>query len=285
MENDKKQRNIAKMVKGQRTIDGAGVHLTRVLGHGTVYDFDPFLMLDSFDSLNPDDYTAGFPTHPHRGIETVTYLVEGEIDHEDSLGNKGAIKNGQCQWMTAGSGILHQEMPRACPRMLGLQLWINLPQKEKMADPAYFDINESMIGEITTEEADIRVISGEYGGKKGVKPRHIDATIIDFHLKEGKSLKIDTKKDEQVFVFLMEGNAEIDDKTVDEKTAVLFSDGDFIELKAPDNSRSRIMFFSGKALGEPIAWAGPIVMNTQEELSRASKDLRSGSFIKHNAKG
>ncbi|MCD8163839.1 MAG: pirin family protein [Synergistaceae bacterium] len=136
------ERKIIKTVQGQMATDGAGVRLVRVLGHETVRDFDPFLMLDSFDSRNPDDYTAGFPFHPHRGIETITYLIEGEMEHQDSLGNRGTIHGGESQWMTAGSGIMHQEMPMAGPRMLGLQIWLNLPQEDKMTAPRYFDIKD-----------------------------------------------------------------------------------------------------------------------------------------------
>ena len=151
-------RKIKKLTTGQRTIDGAGVHLVRVLGHDTVMDYDPFLMLDSFDSHNPTDYIKGFPIHPHRGIETISYLVQGEMTHQDSLGNKGTIRSGESQWMTAGSGIMHQEMPQASKHMLGVQLWLNLPQKEKMTDPTYFDITGNMIGSKKTDNAIIHVL-------------------------------------------------------------------------------------------------------------------------------
>ena len=172
-----KERKVMKKNQGRSAVDGAGVHLVRVLGHDTIYDFDPFLLLDSFDSYNPDDYIKGFPMHPHRGIETITYLVEGEIDHEDSLGNKGKILSGQSQWMTAGRGILHQEMPQATSRVLGLQFWLNLPQKEKMTVPKYFDITSDMISVIEEEGVVIRVIAGNYKDIYGVKSPHIDTTL------------------------------------------------------------------------------------------------------------
>lgn len=275
-------RKIMKMVQGHRTVDGAGVSLVRVLGPKTVKDFDPFLMLDSFDSTNPDDYTAGFPLHPHRGIETITYLVEGEIDHKDSLGNKGSIRSGQSQWMTAGSGILHEEMPKTSNRMLGLQIWLNLPSGQKMATPAYFDIKEDMVGVAQDGKATVRVIAGQYGKTTGVKPRYIQATLYDVSLPAGESITITTKPDENVFIFLLVGDAAVDGQTVAEKTAILFGDGDAIAVAAVDSAPSRFIYFSGKRLGEPVAWGGPIVMNTQEELDTAFSELQSRDFIKHD---
>lgn len=277
-----KTRKVKKSVRGQSTVDGAGVNLIRVLGDRTVEDFDPFLMLDSFDSYDPDDYTAGFPMHPHRGIETITYLLAGEIDHEDSLGNKGVIHADESQWMTAGSGIMHQEMPQAAPRMLGLQIWLNLPQKEKMTDPAYFDIKKDMMRDVPEEFGIVRVIAGEYKGEKGVKPPHWPATLYDVTVDAGHTATIPTNADENVFVFLILGDAEIGGKKYDEKTAVLFGEGDAIEvtaLKAP----CRFIFFAGRKLEEPVAWGGPIVMNTEDELIATFHELRDGTFIKKNA--
>ncbi|MDR1691014.1 MAG: pirin family protein [Candidatus Methanoplasma sp.] len=277
------ERKVVRKVRGRPAVDGAGVHLVRVLGPDTMYDFDPFLMLDSFDSRNPDDYIAGFPMHPHRGIETVTYLMSGEIDHEDSLGNKGKIMGGQSQWMTAGSGILHQEMPKPAGRMLGVQLWINLPKKDKMTDPKYFDIKGDMIGEMVTDAADVKVISGEYEGVRGAKPHHIQATYYDVLLKKGSTIKIDTKPSENVFVFLVEGDAVIGGETIPEKTAVLFGKGDHISVASAKDGPSRFIFLSGEPVNESIAWGGPIVMNTDEELRHAFSELQRGTFIKHNA--
>lgn len=275
-----KERVIKKKVQGNPAIDGAGVHLVRVLGHDTLYDFDPFLMLDSFDSANPDDYVKGFPTHPHRGIETITYLVEGEIHHEDSLGNKGKIQSGQSQWMTAGSGILHQEMPQAASRILGLQFWLNLPQKEKMTEPKYFDIAGDMIGIAKEEGATIRVIAGGYKDIWGVKSPHINTTLYDVSLNSGCTLRIPTKEDETAFVFLLEGDGIVADEEIKEKTAVLLSDGDFITVAATENAGLRFIFAMAKPLGESISWGGPIVMNTKEELEKAFQELRNGTFIK-----
>lgn len=274
-------RKVIKTVQGQRAVDGAGVSLVRVLGHGDVNDFDPFLMLDSFDSTNPADYIKGFPMHPHRGIETITYLIEGLMEHEDSLGNKGAIKSGQCQWMTAGSGILHQEMPKSSPRMLGVQLWLNLPQSEKMTDAAYHDVTEEMISTVSLEGATLKVISGHYQGQEGTKPKYINATIYDIHLESDKSITLDTSPEENVFVFFIDGDGIIENKKIKSKTAVLFGEGDQITVTAPSSAPSRFLYLSAKPLKEPIAWGGPIVMNTHTELMHAFKELEQGTFIKH----
>jgi len=277
-----KHREILKTVRGQRAVDGAGVSLVRVLSNRDVYDFDPFLMLDSFDSTDPADYTAGFPWHPHRGIETITYLIHGKIEHMDSLGNKGTIESGESQWMSAGSGILHQEMPMASERMLGLQLWLNLPKSEKMSDPAYLGITQDMMPVVETEHATVRVLSGSFGGVTGVTPRHIQAGILDVSLKKNGSITMPTKPDETVFAFLITGDAVIDAHLVNEKTAVLFGAGDSITIEATPDRALRFLLFSGKALHEPIAWGGPIVMNTRDELDLAFDELRRGTFIKHN---
>ena len=273
------EKMVVRVVKGQRTVDGAGVNLVRVLGRNTIEDFDPFLMLDSFDSRNPADYVKGFPLHPHRGIETVTYLVKGEIIHQDSLGNKGVITDGGTQWMTAGSGIMHEEMPQASQHMLGLQLWLNLPQKEKMTEPKYFDIRKEDTLEIHREDYMLRIISGSWEGEEGVKPHHIQATVMEFLLKEGKELLIPAKPEENSFIFLLEGDAIIAGDRYDEKSAILFGGGDTIKVSAAKNPL-RFMFLQGPKLRESVAWGGPIVMNTQQELQQAFADLRTGDFIK-----
>ncbi|MBE6013236.1 MAG: pirin family protein [Lachnospiraceae bacterium] len=275
-----KKREIRKIVNGKSAVDGAGVRLVRVLGHEDTEDFDPFLMLDSFDSKNPDDYIKGFPPHPHRGIETLTYLIDGKIEHEDSLGNKDTINAGESQWMTAGSGIIHQEMPLASENMLGFQLWINLPANEKMTEPEYLRITEDRMGFFEDESSVVRVISGGYKNASGVQPRHVKASIFDIILKEGKSIEIETNAQENVFVFLIDGDGIINNKNIACKSAVLFSEGDTIEISSPENAQTRFIFFSGKSLKEPIAWGGPIVMNTKEELKFAFEELRLGNFIK-----
>ena len=275
-----KQREIVKTVRGQRAVDGAGVSLVRVIGNRDVYDFDPFLMLDSFDSTDPNDYTAGFPWHPHRGIETVTYLISGKIEHMDSLGNSGTIHSGESQWMTAGSGILHQEMPKASERMLGFQLWLNLPKKDKMTEPAYLGITQEMIPIVEVGRAQVRVLSGGFGGVSGVLPRHIPASILDVTLPKGEQITLSTKPEETVFAFLITGDAVINAHLLSEKTAVLFGAGDSVMVEATPDCELRFILFSGKALHEPVAWGGPIVMNTRDELDLAFEELNNGTFIK-----
>lgn len=276
-----KKCKIIKEIRGQRAVDGAGVSLVRVLGNRDTRDFDPFLMLDSFDSTEASDYIAGFPMHPHRGIETITYLISGEIEHEDSLGNKGSIRSGEAQWMTAGSGILHQEMPQKSERMLGFQLWLNLPREEKMTDPSYLSIVKEQIGLKQIDGAEVRVISGKFEDAVGVIPKHIAASIYDITLFKGKEIDIPVNSEETAFVFLIDGDAVIEGKTILNKTAVLFDHGDSITITAPQESDSRIIFYSGKPLHEPIAWGGPIAMNTEEELMTAFSELQQGTFIKH----
>jgi len=275
-----KKRTISRVVQGIPAVDGAGVRLNRVLGTGTIADFDPFLMMDSFDSEDPNDYLRGFPTHPHRGIETITYLIEGKIAHEDSLGNKGLITSGASQWMTAGSGILHQEMPLEAERMLGLQLWLNLPAAEKMTTPKYFDIDPADMGVVEENGGFVRVISGEYKGVRGVTPHHIQATLLDVSLGEGQSIEIPVAEDETVFVFLIEGDGMLDGEIFEEKTAVLMGEGEIVEVCALPGETLRFILASAPALHEPVAWGGPIVMNTREELKLAFDELRAGTFIK-----
>ncbi|MCG2731120.1 MAG: pirin family protein [Acetobacterium sp.] len=274
-----KERKVIQVVQGINAVDGAGVHLTRVLSHSTVKAFDPFLMLDSFDSENPQDYIKGFPMHPHRGIETVTYLVQGRIEHQDSLGNKGVIESGCSQWMTGGSGILHQEMPQACKRMLGFQLWLNLPKSEKMTEPKYFEIRKENIPLYKGAGFNVGVISGSYEGVKGAEPHHIQAMILDVTAEAGKSVKIPTTKVETVFVFLIEGQGSVAGTLYREKSALLFNEGEYIEIKAGEKPL-RFAVFSAPPLHESVAWGGPIVMNTEEELRQAFADLEDGSFIK-----
>lgn len=276
-----KKCKIIKEIRGQRAVDGAGVSLVRVLGNRDTRDFDPFLMLDSFDSTEASDYIAGFPMHPHRGIETITYLISGEIEHEDSLGNKGSIRSGEAQWMTAGSGILHQEMPQKSERMLGFQLWLNLPREEKMTDPSYLSIVKEQIGLKQIDGAEVRVLSGKFEDAVGVIPKHIAASIYDITLFKGKEIDIPVNSEETAFIFLIDGDAVIEGKTILNKTAVLFDHGDSITITAPQESDSRIIFYSGKPLHEPIAWGGPIAMNTEEELMTAFSELQQGTFIKH----
>lgn len=276
-------RTVTATHRGSRTVDGAGVRLVRVLSAGEARAYDPFLMLDSFDSANPDDYLAGFPMHPHRGIETITYLISGRISHEDSLGNRGEIRPGESQWMCAGSGILHQEMPQASDRMLGFQLWLNLPAAEKMCDPTYLSLGQAQIPAVQEAGARVHVIGGQYGGASGAKPGHVQATLLDVELEPGATLTLPVAPEDTAFAFTLLGAAQVGGTAVSEKTAALLGPGDAVTLAAPSDAPARVIFYAGKPLDEPIAWGGPIVMNTQEDLRQAFDELRAGTFIRHNA--
>ena len=287
------RRRCTQIVRGQHAVDGAGVHLRRVLGLRTVKDFDPFLMLDGFDSTDPKDYIKGFPWHPHRGIETVTYLLQGEIEHGDSLGNKGFIRDLQCQWMTAGSGIIHQEMPMASERMLGCQLWVNLPQKEKMTHPAYRDIKKEDVSLIQEANATVRILSGSYSNRHGaVKGEYIKIQYLDVALEPDSIWRYQaTSNDQTLFLYLIDGTLAADEALVnfEEKAcAILMSassskDSDYDEvLVKAGNKGARFFLIAGKPLNEPVAWGGPIVMNTKEELDEAFRELDNNTFIKHD---
>lgn len=270
---------VKRAVKGRPAVDGAGVHMTRVLGPDTIDAFDPFLMLDSFDSTEPADYLAGFPFHPHRGIETITYLAAGRIDHRDSLGNAGSIRDGQAQWMCAGSGIMHEEMPQASERLLGVQLWLNLPAGEKMAHPAYHAIDA--VPE-TSPDAGVlvRVVAGEFGGVRGFAGDHLPATFLDLQLDAGSSLEVPVSAGHAAYAFLLEGGAKTAGRRYAEKTALAFAgNGDAVAFEA-DGNPARVLYFSAPRLDEPVAWGGPIVMNSARELQQAFSELQNGTFIK-----
>ncbi|NLM05952.1 MAG: pirin family protein [Tissierellia bacterium] len=272
-------KKIVEKVQGERTRDGAGVSLVRVLGKPTIESFDPFLMLDSFDSTNPDDYIKGFPEHPHRGIETITYLAKGRIDHKDSLGNAGTINSGDAQWMTAGSGIMHEEMPKPAERMLGLQFWLNLPMEDKMTVPKYFDIMKDKIPLVEEEGVKVHVIAGKFKDIQGAKSHHLPATFLDIELEEGAELVFDSSDEVTSFAFTLDGDAIIAGEHVEAKTAARLKSGNKVSIKGAKGG-SRLVFAEAPPLREPVAWAGPIVMNTQAEIQEAYKDLRERTFIK-----
>jgi hypothetical protein len=276
-------RTIKKIITGENAVDGAGVKLVRVFGNKDTKDFDPFLMLDAFDSVNPSDYVKGFPWHPHRGIETITYLVKGDIEHEDSLQNKGSILDGECQWMTAGSGIIHQEMPKASDRMLGVQLWLNLPAKDKMTMPKYLGISKKDVPIIDEGDSKIHIIAGTYNGKKGaVEGQYVSIIYLDVELNPGASWSLTTDNDSTLFIYILQGEVSFgnnNDELVREKHAVLFNQGVQLTAHALEKG-TRFLVLSGKPLNEPIAWGGPIVMNTREELHLAFKELDENIFIK-----
>lgn len=276
------RRAIRKTVTGSTQYDGAGVRLVRVISRPDVEEFDPFLMLDAFDSTDPADYVKGFPWHPHRGIETVTYLIEGTIEHQDNLGNRGSIDNGCCQWMTAGRGILHQEMPKESPRMLGVQLWLNLPAKDKMTTPKYHDIRAEQVPAIESEEGTTRVIAGSYRGTNGPgQGEYVPMTMLDVELKPGHEWTCTTPANHTVFLYVVRGAGTFAEQNgaVQEKHAVLYGKGDEFSVLASEKG-VRFLVFSGPELKEPIAWGGPIVMNTRQELQQAFLELEQGTFVK-----
>ncbi len=276
-------RKIKKTQIGLQKVDGAGVKVNRVFARPHVQDFDPFLFLDAFDSTNPDDYKAGFPWHPHRGIETITYLVYGNIEHGDNIGNQGSITDGSCQWMTAGRGILHQEMPQPVERMLGIQLWLNLPQKDKMAPPAYHDIQANTIPTIAEENGEIKIISGQYKNNKGpVEGFYVKAMLLDVNLKSNAQWQLAVNNSDTLFVYILEGSARFSQEKTDfipAKTAVLFEEGTQLFVQTGEQG-ARFILAAGQPLHEPIAWDGSIVMNTQEELAITRKELANKTFIK-----
>ncbi|MDE3109094.1 MAG: pirin family protein [Acidobacteriota bacterium] len=296
-------RPVKKIIEPQPTLEGAGVKLQRAFGFGQTNEFDPFLLLDDFRNDNPSDYLAGFPWHPHRGIETITYVLAGSVEHGDSLGNKGKMTAGDVQWMTAGSGILHQEMPKgdAKGRMHGFQLWANLPSSLKMTDPRYQDIPSSAIPEMTDDDGTrVRVICGEFWGKRGpVEGVAADPSYVDVFVPGGtrKRLKIETTRNAFAYVFAGSGTfrdasdprAVLTDKVVDPNappvydatnhSLVLFDRGDEISVSAGDEG-IRFLLVSGKPIEEPVAWYGPIVMNTPAQLRQAVAELEKGTFIR-----
>lgn len=276
--NDK--RNVEKLIIGRRTIDGAGVSLIRIFGYGDTKYMDPFLMLDAFDSTNSEDYIKGFPWHPHRGIETVTYLLDGVIEHGDSLGNKGVIGPGDCQWMTAGSGIIHQEMPQASDRLRGLQLWVNLPQKDKMTAPKYNGIVADQVPVVKENGAVIRIIAGKYKETTGAfQPDFVKINYLDVAIDKNSKWKYSSDDELNQFIYILEGRGTVGNDTIMEHSCLLLGKGETLEVMAGE-AGIRFVLLEGYALNEPIAWGGPIVMNTKEELNLAFKELDDNTFIK-----
>ena len=280
-----KYRAISKILKSKPTIEGAGVHLKRAFGYYEVPLLDPFLLLDDFHSNNPDDYMAGFPQHPHRGIETVTYMLYGSVEHEDSIGNSGVIHDGDVQWMTAGSGIIHAEMPRKKKgEFRGFQLWVNLPAASKMMPPRYREVKQEQIPEISLDNnIKIKIICGEVQGARGpVQDIVVDSQYLDVTVPAGTEFKYPVKNDYKVFAYVIEGSGYFEDgkPPVYENHLVIFTEGSEVNIKTADKP-VRFLLVSGKPLKEPVAWRGPIVMNTQEELRVAFEEFQNGTFIKH----
>jgi redox-sensitive bicupin YhaK (pirin superfamily) len=299
-------RPIKRIVESQPTMEGAGVKLRRAFGFGNTSEFDPFLLLDDFRNERPEDYRAGFPWHPHRGIETITYVLAGTVEHGDSLGNRGTLGAGDVQWMTAGRGILHQEMPQgdAKGRMHGFQLWANLPASLKMAAPRYQDIPGAEIPEVVDDDGTrVRVICGEFWGKRGpVEGVAADPRYLDISVPPGRRKTFTVEASRQAFAYVFAGSGTFRDASqpfgvltekegeggetlIRERTGnrslVLFDSGDEVTVQAGDEG-IRFLLVSGKPIEEPVAWYGPIVMNTQAELQQAVAELRNGTFIRQD---
>ncbi|MFZ0726253.1 MAG: pirin family protein [Desulfobacterales bacterium] len=277
-------RKIRMTLTRQPTMEGAGVHLNRVFGYSQTSRFDPFLMLDDFRSNTPAHYLKGFPWHPHRGIETITYVTKGDVEHGDSLGNTGVISSGDVQWMTAGSGIIHQEMPKgdANGAMHGFQLWANLPAAQKMMVPRYRGITADQIPAVKLENGiQVKVIAGSIGGAKGpmddivIDPEYFDCTVPT-----GQTFTHETDPAYTAFIYVIGGKGSTDSQAIENGTLVLFDAGDHVAISAA-NEPLRLLLLTGKPLNEPVAWRGPIVMNTQAELETAFREYHEGTFIKN----
>jgi redox-sensitive bicupin YhaK (pirin superfamily) len=298
-------RPVKRIVQSRPTIEGAGVRLRRAFGFGDTADYDPFLLLDDFRNENPEDYLRGFPWHPHRGIETITYVLAGTVHHQDSLGNSGLLGDGDVQWMTAGSGILHQEMPRGNPqgKMHGFQLWANLPSSLKMTKPRYQDIPSTEIPEVIDDDGTrVRVICGSFWGKQGpVDGIAADPRYLDVWIPPHKKKRIPVESSRHAFAYVFEGSGIFRDASqpfgvltervgaegdtlvremTGNRSLVLFDSGDEIVVQAGEEG-IRFLLVSGTPIKEPVAWYGPIVMNTREELHQAITELQDGTFIKH----
>lgn len=280
-------RKVKRVTTSIPTLEGAGVHLSRAFGNNDVQLFDPFLLLDDFRSATPAHYKKGFPWHPHRGMETITYVLKGDVEHGDSLGNQGVITCGDVQWMTAGSGIIHQEMPEGDKngKMEGFQLWVNLPAAEKMCEPRYRDIKAEQIPTLKLDTGvEVKVISGRVDEVAGpIRGGSVEAEYLDVWIPSHSTFIHPTPEEHTVFAYVYAGNGCFDllsDKLHGNKTLILFEPGNQIHISAGAEGVN-LLLVSGKPLREPIAWGGPIVMNTQAELQHAFAEFENGTFIKH----
>lgn len=276
--------SVKKVYKAVETSDGAGVKLNRVFGYNETPEFDPFLLLDYFASNNPDDVIKGFPWHPHRGIETITYMLKGAVEHQDSLGNKGIIRASDIQWMTAGSGIVHQEMPIPLKEGTeGFQFWLNLPAEEKMSDPKYGDITADMLESFNEDGVLIKVIGGRYKDAKGpVQRERLSVNLFDIEMEAGTDFEYELIEPRNTFVFVFHGSGKfgVEKLKVESKTAIRFNDKGSLQISSEKGVR--FILAEGIPIAEPIAWGGPIVMNTREELRTAFHEYEVGTFLKHS---
>jgi redox-sensitive bicupin YhaK (pirin superfamily) len=278
-------RPVKRISQSHPTLEGAGVHLRRAFGFGDTSDFDPFLLLDDFRNEKPEDYRVGFPWHPHRGIETITYVLEGTVEHGDSLGHRGVISSGDIQWMTAGSGIVHQEMPKgdSLGHMYGFQLWANLPASLKMTAPRYQEIKAADIPVVRESDgAEVRVVCGHFGDTKGpVQGVAADPMYLDVFVPSGKTRTIPVEPSHNAFAYVFGGSGKLGSSAAEaaNRSLIVFGAGDEIRVEAGKDG-VRFLLVSGKPLNEPIAWYGPIVMNTEGELKKAFEELENGTFLK-----
>jgi hypothetical protein len=295
---------VKHVIESKPTLEGAGVKLRRAFGFGDTADYDPFLLFDDFRNDRPDDYIAGFPWHPHRGIETITYVLAGTVEHGDSLGNRGSLGAGDIQWMTAGSGILHQEMPQGDSqgRMHGFQLWANLPSSLKMTAPRYQDVPGKAVPEVTDDDGTrVKVVCGSFWGKTGpVDGVAADPRYLDIFVPPGQCKRLDVEVSRHAFAYIFQGSGSFRDASdpravqtdivggatrpdfIGNRSLVLFDRGDEVTVQAGDEG-IRFLLVSGTPIEEPVAWYGPIVMNTRAELQEAYNELQRGTFIKSNA--
>jgi quercetin 2,3-dioxygenase len=278
-------RSVQRSTQAVATLEGAGVRLHRAFGFGDTATFDPFLLLDDFRSDRPEDHRQGFPWHPHRGMETITYLLAGSVEHQDSMGNNGVIGPGDVQWMTAGQGIIHQEMPQsdAQGRVHGFQLWANLPAKLKLTAPHYQEIKAVQIPTVEGDGASVRVVCGAYRGQRGpVEGIAAQPSFLDVQLSPGVRWQLPIDADHQLFAYVFEGSGSFDATAPEagNRTLLSFGAGDSIDVRA-DAAGVRFLLVSGAPLREPVAWRGPIVMNTQQELRQAFAQLQDGTFLEN----
>ena len=272
-----KTRNISHLIEGIATQDGAGVNLTRIIGSPELNMLDPFLLLDEFGSENPNDYIAGFPPHPHRGFETITYMLNGKFTHKDSAGNEGHLSDGGVQWMTAGRGVVHSEMPEQSEGLMrGFQLWLNLPKEKKMIDPSYHDIQADKIPLVSLENAKVKVISGKFQSTKGPGRPHTGVLYLDVHLNEASGISIPINENWNAFIYVYEGEIESNLSVPKGNLAVLDTDGIF-ECRSI-SSDTKFILAAGEPLNEPVARGGPFVMNTKGEVLQAFDDYQSGKL-------
>ena len=271
----KETRNIKYLVEGIQTSDGAGVNLTRIIGSPELNMLDPFLLLDEFGSDNPNDYIAGFPPHPHRGFETITYMLNGKFTHEDTAGNKGHLSDGGVQWMTAGKGVIHSEMPEQTEGLVrGFQLWFNLPKEKKMIEPAYHDIQSDQIPVVEFEGGRVKVISGTFQGTTGPGRPHTGMMYLDIHLDRKQDITVPIANDWNGFVYVYEGSISANIGVPKGHLAVLDTKDDFLCSSSVENTR--LILVAGEPLNEPVARGGPFVMNTKGEVLQAFEDYQSG---------